>query len=104
MKAIEFPLVISPNLGCPRIVSLEGLKRGETISLILAGQYGEFTSPLRDAFEGVFYLRSCVSLSENALDILLYPSDDPKEIKDWNLLWDFTSIDETQQILNSELH
>ncbi|HUT71852.1 MAG TPA: metallophosphoesterase [Desulfatiglandales bacterium] len=104
MKPIEFPLLISPNLGCPRIVSLEGLKKGEKIPLILAGLYGEFTSPLRDAFEGVFYLRPYDSLSETALDIPLYPVDDPEEIKDWNLLCAFTSIDETQQILNSELH
>ena len=104
MKAIEFPLIISPNLGCPRIVSLEGLKKGEKIPLIFAGLYGEFTSPLRDAFEGVFYLRPCDSLSETALDIPLYPVDDPEEIKDWNLLCDFTGIDETQQIFNSELH
>jgi hypothetical protein len=57
MKTIEFPLVISPNLGCPRIFSLEGLKKGETIPLIIAGLYGEFKFPLRDAFEGILYLR-----------------------------------------------
>jgi hypothetical protein len=104
MKTIEFPLVISPNLGCPRIVSLEGLKKGERIPLIIAGQYGEFKSPLRDAFEGIFCLRLSYCQGEDALDIPLHPVHDPEEIKDWNLLGDFTSIDGTQQIFNSELH
>ncbi|UCH08351.1 MAG: metallophosphoesterase [Deltaproteobacteria bacterium] len=104
MERAEFPLIMSPNLGCPRIVSLEGLKKGETIPLIIAGLYGEFASPLRDAFEGVFCLRLCDSLGGNAHDIPLHPVDDPEEIKDWNLLSDFTSIDGTQRIFNSELH
>jgi predicted MPP superfamily phosphohydrolase len=104
MKAAEFPLVISPNLGCPRIVTLAGIKKGETVPLVVAGRYGEFTSPLRDAFEGIFFLRLSHSLGEGAIDIPLYPVDDPEEIKDWNLLCDFTTIDETQQIFNSELH
>lgn len=77
MKAAEFPLVISPNLGCPKIVSLEGLKRGETIPLIVAGRYGEFISPLRDAFEGIFFLRLSYSQGQDALDIPLYPAQDP---------------------------
>ena len=104
MKEAEFPLVLSPNLGCPRIVSLEGLKKGETIPLIIAGRYGEFACPLRDTFEGMFYLRLCDSLGENAQDIQLHPVDDPQEIRDWNLLCDFTTIDGTQKIFNSELH
>jgi hypothetical protein len=78
MKRAEFPLIMSPNLGCPRITSLEGLKKGETIPLIIAGLYGEFTSPLRDAVEGVLYLRLCDSLGGNAHDILLHPVDDPR--------------------------
>ena len=51
MKGAEFPLIMSPNLGCPRITSLEGLKKGETIPLIIAGMYGEFTSPFGERHE-----------------------------------------------------
>jgi predicted MPP superfamily phosphohydrolase len=104
MKAAEFPLVVSPNLGCPRIVTLEGMEKGETIPLIVAGRYGEFTSPLRDAFEGIFFLRLSYSQGEDAIDIPLHPAGDPQEIKDWNLLADFSNVEDTQQILNSELH
>ena len=68
MKAAEFPLVISPNLGCPRILSLEGLKKGETIPLIIAGRYAEFKSRLRDAFEDIFFLRLSYSQGEDAFN------------------------------------
>ncbi len=104
MKAAEFPLVISPNLGCPRIVTLEGIKKGETIPLVVAGRYGEFTSPLRDAFQGTLYLRPSSGQDEDAKDIPLYPAQDPQEITDWNLLSDFSEVEGTQKIMNSELH
>jgi predicted MPP superfamily phosphohydrolase len=104
MKAAEFPLVISPNLGCPRIVTLEGIKKGETISLIIAGRYGQFSCPLRDAFQGTLYLRPSSSQDEDAKDIPLYLAHDPQEITDWNLLSDFSEVEGTQKIMNSELH
>ena len=75
MKAAEFPLVMSPNLGCPRIVTLEGIKKGETIPLVVAGRYGEFTSPLRDAFQATLYLRPSSGQDEDSIftfrDLLL---------------------------------
>jgi predicted MPP superfamily phosphohydrolase len=104
MKETEFPLIISPNLGCPKIISLEGIKRGETISLIIAGQYGQFSSPLGDAFQGTLYLRPSSSQDEDAKDIPLYLAHDPQEITDWNLLSDFSEAEGTQKIMNSELH
>ena len=104
MKAAEFPLVISPNLGCPRIFTLEGIKKGETIPLVVAGRYGEFTSPLRDAFQGTLYLRPSSGQDEDTKDIPLYLSHEPQEITDWNLLSDFSEVEGTQKIMNSELH
>ena len=101
MKKTEFPLIISPNLGCPEIVSVEELKKGKTIPLIMAGQYGEFISPLRQEFEGAFYLRpSDGGRAEILLDIM----DNPKEITDWNLLSEFSNSGATREIINSELH
>ncbi len=104
MKTTEFPLIMSPKLGCPKIISLEGIKRGETISLIIAGRYGQFSSPLRDAFQGTLYLRPSSGQDEDAKDIPLYPAQDPQEITDWNLLSDFSEVEGTQKIMNSELH
>ena len=56
MKPTEFPLIFSPNLGCPYIVSIEDISK--PISLIVAGQYGEFTNPLKEAFQGALFLRA----------------------------------------------
>jgi len=104
MKKTEFPLIMSPNLGCPKIISLEGIKKGGTISLIIAGRYGQFSSPLGDAFEGTLYLRPSSSQDEDAKDIPLYLARVPREITDWNLLSDFFEVEGTQKIMNSELH
>jgi predicted MPP superfamily phosphohydrolase len=101
MEQTEFPLIISPNLGCPEIVSVEELKKGKTIRLIMAGQYGEFASPLRREFEGALYLRSP---DGGETEISLSIMDDPKEITDWNLLSAFSNIGATREIINSELH
>jgi len=101
MKPIEFPLVISPNLGCPEIVSVKELMKRETIPLIIAGRYGEFISPLKEIFEGAFYLRPSDGGSP---DISLYIMDDPKEITNWNLLSEFSGLAATREIINSELH
>lgn len=74
MKPTEFPLIISPNLGCPEIVSVEELKEGKRIPLIVAGQYGEFICPLREIFAGAFYLRPS---DGGAAEIPLHIKDDP---------------------------
>ena len=100
-KTTEFPLIISPNLGCPEIVSLEELEKGKTIPLIVACQCGEFVSPLKELFEGAFYLRPSDGASAK---IPLNIVDCPKEIVDWNLLSEFPEIGATKEIINSELH
>ena len=103
MKPTEFPLIISPNLGCPEIVSVEELKKEEktTIPLIVAGQFGEFVSPVKEIFEGAFYLRPS---DGGSAEIPLYIMDDPKEITNWNLLSNFSNLSATRDIINSELH
>ena len=101
MEQTEFPIIISPNLGCPEIVSVEELKKGKTIRLIMAGHYGEFASPLRQEFEGALYLRPS---DGGGAEIPLSIMDDPKEITDWNLLSAFSNIGATREIINSELH
>lgn len=102
MKPTEFPLIISPNLGCPEIVSVEELKKEKTtIPLIVAGQFGEFVSPVKEIFEGAFYLRPS---DGGSAEIPLYIMDDPKEITSWNMLSDFSNLSATREIINSELH
>lgn len=104
MDSKEFPLILSPNLGYPKIISIEEIKYGKTISLIIAGQYREFTFPLKDAFEGTLYLRPSYSEDEEIEEIPLYITQDPEKITDWNLLSGFSKIDDTRKLINSELH
>lgn len=104
MNTQEFPLVISPKLGCPKIAAVEEIKSGKSISLIIAGKYGEFTSPLKDAFEGTLYLRPSYSEGEGVREIPLYLTHDPEEITGWNLLSDFSEMEDTRELINSELH
>jgi 3',5'-cyclic AMP phosphodiesterase CpdA len=102
----KFPLIISPNLGCPLIISVKELEQGKTIPLIIAGKYSGSKIPLRNEFIGTLYLRRSDSHKgdKNTADILLSLKDEPVEITNWNQLSDFNSIEETREIINSELH
>ena len=66
-KLDEFPLIISPNLGCPRIVSIEELEHGQTIPLIIAGQYSDSITPLKSEFLGTLCLRCSSSNREDKI-------------------------------------
>ena len=64
MQKEEFPLILSPNLGCPRIIPENEIEKG--IEIIIAGQYGEYTNISKEMFEGVFKL--VPSFKEDNLD------------------------------------
>lgn len=101
MKLSEFPLIISPNLGCSEIISVEELENGKTIPLIVACQYGEFSSPVKEIFEGrIFLQRSDGKSAKIPVKIM----NEPKEIKDWNVLSKFSNLQATKEIINNELH
>lgn len=100
-KPNDFPLIISPNLGCPIIVSIKELK---TIPLIIAGRYDDSAVPLKGDFAGTLYLRPSYPEDGTAKDIPLSIQSNPEEIPDWNLLSNFSNIEDTRNIINSELH
>ncbi|MGQ3685959.1 MAG: metallophosphoesterase [Candidatus Loosdrechtia sp.] len=102
----EFPIIISPNLGCPLIISVKELGHGKTISLIVAGKYGGAVIPLRNEFIGNLSLRLSYSHKgeKKTTDIPLSLKGEPEEIVEWNLLSGFKSMDETREVMNSELH
>ena len=103
MSAGEFPLIINPNLGCPKIISLEELEQEKTIDIILAGQYGEFTSFSKEMFEGILSL--VPSFEEDKMEeINLVIDGEIEELTGWNRLFDFSRTDDTQRIINSEFH
>ena len=94
MERNEFPLVVSPSLGCPEIVSVEDLKKGGTIPLVVAGRFGEINCPLRCQFEGIFFLRP----ADGGKDIPLTLASDPEEIVDWDVLTDLCDLSSTRAI------
>lgn len=93
----EFPMVLSPNLGCPELVNVDDVK----IPLVFAAQPGQFVQPSSAVFIGTLSLRSC---NEPKMEIPLKPSGPLTEIADWNRLTDFRDVRATREILNSELH
>lgn len=104
MSTEDFPLIISPNLGCPIIVSIKELVQGKTIPLIIAGRYDDSAVPLKGDFAGTLYLRPSYPEDGTAKDIPLSIQSNPEEISDWNLLSDFNTTEDTRGIINSELH
>jgi hypothetical protein len=93
----EFPVVLSPNLGCPELVSVDDVK----IPLIFATQPDQFIQPSSAMLIGTLSLRSC---NGTQVKIPLKPSGPVTEIADWNRLTDFREVRATREILNSELH
>ncbi|VVB86290.1 3',5'-cyclic adenosine monophosphate phosphodiesterase CpdA [uncultured archaeon] len=99
----KFPSVITPNLGCPKIISVDEILQGKaTIDIILADQSGElfYSDDLfKDAFELV------PSFPEDKTNhIQLEINGHPEEITEWNKLFDFSNLEETQLLISSELH
>lgn len=99
----DFPLIISPNMGCPKIISLDEIEQKETIDIILAGQYGEFTHLPKKKFEGAFKLVPSYN-EDKGEEISLKIAGEIEEITGWNRLFDFSRTDDTQRLINSELH
>jgi len=100
----EFPLIISPNLGCPHIISVGEIKQGKTFTLVIAGRYGELTIPLKEGFNGSLFLRTSSSSGKASKDIQLTIKGGLEEILDWNVLSDFNDIEDTRELINSEYH
>jgi hypothetical protein len=105
MAVEELPLILSPNLGCPKIISLDEVQQKKAMDIVLAGQYGEFIHIPKNIFKDVFklvpsYLESNILQKEIPLEIV----GDIKEITGWNRLFDFACPDNTQHLINSEVH
>lgn len=100
MISDEFPLVLSPNLGCPRIVELAN---GDvTIPLIVAGQYGDGAIPNKELFQGLFRLVPSYEGEGREADLVI--QEDPLMLSDWNQLPHFENCEDTQMLISGELH
>jgi hypothetical protein len=100
MRSREFPFILSPNLGCPRIVELE--KARISIHLIVAGRSGDGTMPPKEVLKDLFKLVPSYTGEGREADLVV--SEDPVEITDWNQLPNFSATEDTQMLINSELH
>lgn len=101
LESEEFPLILSPNLGCPEIISAEALMARRTIRLVVATQQSGLRGPPDRILGGALHLRSC---SEASWQIPLQVAGPPQEIPDWNLLTSFPSLEATREMISSELH
>jgi len=114
MESEEFPLILSPNLGCPQIVPLRDTDHRElnkTFTLIVATRYGEFTTPAQRFFSGRFLLRPShqgyganTGKPPRKKDLPLSIRGEPTEIKGWNVLSDFSGVDRTRELISNVLH
>ena len=104
MHSKDFSLKLSPNLGCPQIISLEEIeKSSKSLQLIIAGQYGEFTTPTKEEFEGAFKLIPSYSGEgyDEEIDLVV---DCIEEITNWNKLYNFAETKDTMTLISSKLN
>ncbi len=106
MNTEEFPVILSPNLGCPLIVSLEDLNKDvpSPLNLIVADQSADGTGPLRGLFDGKLSLRGSHPENGDPDEVLLSVEEDPREITDWNVLSGFSDAEGTRRLINNEVH
>ncbi|MEJ2716199.1 MAG: metallophosphoesterase [Deltaproteobacteria bacterium] len=106
MAKEDFPVVISPNLGCPIIVSLDELRDPQrpSIPLIIASQDGPGAAPLKSRFDDSLRIRPCYMVEGLPEEIKLNVQGDPVELKDWSTLSAFNSAHDTRLLINKEVH
>lgn len=106
MNTDDFPVVISPNLGCPLIVSLDDLADEDRcpVRLIVAYRSSDKGCPSRELFTGRLSLVPSYQENLPITEIPLTLKGDPTEITNWNALADFTSSDDTRLLINNEIH
>lgn len=74
-----------------------------SINIILAGQYGELTSPTKEMFTDAFKLVSSYP-GDFSMEIPLSIEEEITEITGWGQLFDFSHPEDTQMLINSEVH
>ncbi|MBW7956860.1 MAG: metallophosphoesterase [Deltaproteobacteria bacterium] len=99
----ELPIIISPNLGCPVIVSVKDLASGSDLTLIVASRSDGANLAYERLFKDRLFLRISYAETGSEAEIKLTLRG-CEEIKEWNRLHDFSDLDETRTIINSELH
>lgn len=99
-----YPFIISPNLGCPLLISVKDLENGGPLNLIVAGRYESSVVPLEKILSSRLFLRASYGESHVSADVPLAITGEPEEIREWNRLHDLKGIEETRCLISSELH
>jgi hypothetical protein len=102
LEPAEFPVILSPNLGCPEIVCADDLRAGKTVRLIVASQGDGLARPPDKMLAKMVYLRPCDG--KPPAEIPLQIKEPAQEITDWNLLSDFPNLEATREMISDELH
>ena len=110
MTASKQFLVLSPNLGCPRLIYKDQLMtgrsgEGKSITVLIASNEWQDCSPELEVFRDQFLLRpSGARPGSHPLDLKLCPAGPPRELVDWDCPGEFDDADDTQWYLSRELH
>ncbi|MEW6369249.1 MAG: metallophosphoesterase [Acidobacteriota bacterium] len=96
-------MVLSPNLGCPRLLAQAHLEQGKPLALLIASDEWPDGCPQAKLFEDGFTLRAVGSKAPGGV-LKLRPAGAPKELTDWDCLGEFTDAEDTQWRLSRELH
>ena len=99
MEPGAFPILLSPNLGCPHILPLG---QEAEFCILVATRQPDHLAPTREVFEQAF--RLVPSFDGDGRDIELAVVGEPRTVSDWNHLSDFAELAETRLLVNSELH
>jgi len=112
MSCDDLFLILSPNLGCPQLISMDDLKNKKPFTILIAEKWDSGISPLKSIFEGRFFLTPSYpeKCGNHSLGhgipkrICLKVAKDPEEITDWDVLRVFKCPDDTRWLLSDELH
>ena len=97
-------LVLSPNLGCPRLIPLADLAAGQPISVLIASSEWKDCAPQQSVFQDRFLLQpaNCPPGSRPPR-LELRPAAAPRQLVEWDSLRPFRDADDTWWVLSREL-
>ncbi len=106
MASYPPPTIISPNLGCPCIASVEEIFEGTSraIPLVIATGFGDLSTAPDFTLPGKLLLRPSFSEDGDPGPISLEIRDSPIEIIDWHSLPSFSEAHDTRLLINRVLH
>jgi predicted MPP superfamily phosphohydrolase len=107
MSSPESFHVLSPSLGCPRLIPRGELLSGKPLAVLIASNRWQDCAPRENGIPGSFSLRPSASYAARgqALPAVgLRLAGPPQELTDWDALGAFRDAEDTQWRISRELH